>query len=373
MTVRPSLRSLPLVDLAAQHALLRDELDAAVASVFESGQFVLGPEVSAFEEEFAGFCGANHAVACANGTDALELSLQALGIGEGAEVITVANTFAATAEAIVRVGARPRFVDVEPGTLLMDLDAVEKAIGPDTRAIMPVHLFGSCVDMDRVMRIASRHDLLVVEDAAQAHGATSGERRAGVSADAGCFSFYPGKNLGACGDAGCVVTGSAEVAERLRRLRDHGSPRKYEHLVVGRNSRMDGIQAAILRVKLRRLDTWNRRRRELAERYVAGLATIQAVRCVSVPVHGLEVRHLMVVEVPDRDALQRALSAEGCATGVHYPVPLHLQPAFAEYAGEALPMTEAAAGRILSLPLYPELTEDAVDWVLGIVRRALGQ
>jgi dTDP-4-amino-4,6-dideoxygalactose transaminase len=373
MTVQPSVRSLPLVDLAAQHALLRDELDAAVASVFESGQFVLGPEVSAFESEFAEFCGAGHAVACGNGTDALELSLQALGVGQGAEVITVANTFAATAEAIVRVGARPRFVDVEPGTLLMDLDALERAIGPETRAIMPVHLFGSCVDMDRVMRIASTHDLLVVEDAAQAHGAVSGDRRAGVSADAGCFSFYPGKNLGACGDAGCVVTNSADVAERLRRLRDHGGLRKYEHLVVGRNSRMDGIQAAILRVKLRRLDTWNRRRRELAQRYETGLAAVPGVRCVAVPVPGREVRHLMVVEVPDRDALQQVLNAQGCATGVHYPVPLHLQPAFAEYAGEALPVTEAAAGRILSLPLFPEMTEDAVDWVLGSIRQAPGR
>jgi dTDP-4-amino-4,6-dideoxygalactose transaminase len=364
-------RHLPLVDLAAQHSSIRAELDGAIAGVFDSCQFVLGSATAAFEADFARFCGVEHVVACANGTDALELCLAALGIGAGDEVVTVANTFAATAEAIVRAGATPRFVDVDPRTLLMDVDALGTAIGERTRAIIPVHLFGGCVDMPRLIDLATRRGLLVIEDAAQAHGAIVGGRRAGSWGHAASFSFYPGKNLGACGDAGAMATNDAALAASLRRLRDHGGLQKYEHDVVGRNSRMDGIQAAILNVKLPHLESWNARRRELAARYECRFDGMTGVRCVPPPAGFTEVRHLMVVEVDDRAHLQARLDAEDIATAVHYPRPLHQQPAFRNWAKEALPVAERAAARILSLPLYPQMAEADVDRVTDAVVAAL--
>jgi dTDP-4-amino-4,6-dideoxygalactose transaminase len=357
---------LPLVDLHRQHSNLRRELDVAIERVFETSDFILGAEALAFESEFAAFCGAEYAIACGNGTDALELALSALGVKPNDEVITVANTFAATAEAIVRVGATPRFVDVEADTLLMDLTQVEHAITPLTTAIIPVHLYGNCVDMEKLISLAHRRGLKVIEDAAQAHGAIVGGRRAGTFGDAGTFSFYPGKNLGAVGDAGAVVTSNRDVAHSISSARDHGRSGKYEHEVVGRNSRMDGLQAAILRVKLGHLEEWNRRRRQLAARYRFLLEDLPAVR----PVAAAEgaVYHLFVVECDRRDDVRRRLDAAGISTGVHYPIPLHLQRAFANAGGMrpgSLPVSERSAGRILSLPIFPEMADADVDRVVA--------
>ena len=352
--------TIPLADLKAQHRSLGPELQAAIDRVFAASDFVLGDEVAQFEAEFADYCGAGETIACANGTDALELALGAIGVGAGDEVITVANTFAATAEAIVRCGALPRFVDVDPQTLLMDVSLLEAAITPRTRAIIPVHLYGSCVDVAAVMAVAARHGIAVIEDAAQAQGASTRGKRAGATALAGCFSFYPGKNLGACGDAGAVVTSSPDVAARVRQVRDHGRTReKYKHDVVGRNSRMDGLQGAILRVKLRHLTVWNARRREIAQTYRALLRGVD-LSIVAVPVASVPVYHQFVIRTAERDQLRQALAGHGIQTGIHYPIPLHQQPAFAPYlppGGIELPVTEAAAASILSLPMFPELSD----------------
>ena len=352
--------TIPLADLKAQHQSLGPELQAAIDRVFATSDFVLGDEVARFEAEFADYCGVGETIACANGTDALELALGAIGVGAGDEVITVANTFAATAEAIVRCGALPRFVDVDPQTLLMDVSLLEAAITPRTRAIIPVHLYGSCVDVAAVMAVAARHGIAVIEDAAQAQGASTRGKAAGATALAGCFSFYPGKNLGACGDAGAVVTSSPDVAARVRQARDHGRTReKYKHDVVGRNSRMDGLQGAILRVKLRHLTVWNARRREIAQTYRALLRGVDLC-IVAVPVASVPVYHQFVIRTAERDQLRQALAGHGIQTGIHYPIPLHQQPAFAPYlppGGIELPVTEAAAASILSLPMFPELSD----------------
>ena len=358
---------IPLADLEAQHAQLRPEIQAAIDRIFASSDFVQGQEVRHFEGEFAAYCGASQAVACGNGTDALELALWALGVGPGDEVITVSHTFAATAEAIARCGALPRFVDVDPESLLMDVTRLEAAITNRTRAIIPVHLYGSCVDMRAVMAIARRHGLKVIEDAAQAQGALSRGVKAGASADAGCFSFYPGKNLGACGDAGAVITSDPDLAGRMRQMRDHGRVGKYEHAFVGRNSRMDSLQGAVLRIKLRQLDRWNARRREIAGMYRALLAGLEDVTPVSVPPSSQPVYHQFVIRTQDRDALRQTLEARGIQTGIHYPIPLHRQPAFAAYVSradaQALRETDAAAASILSLPVYPELRDRDVEYV----------
>ena len=357
---RPATR-IPLADLRAQHQQLGRDLQEAIDRVFAASDFVLGNEVRQFEEEYAAYCGTTEAIACANGTDALELALWAIGVGPGDEVITVANTFAATAEAIVRCGAVPRFVDVDPQTLLMDVNELETAISPTTRAIVPVHLYGSCVDVAAVMAIAARHGIAVIEDAAQAQGATSRGKRAGATGHAGCFSFYPGKNLGACGDAGAVITSDQELANRMRQMRDHGrAGKKYEHAIVGRNSRMDGLQGAILRVKLRHLDAWNERRREIAATYRALLRDAD-VRIIAVPESSEAVYHQFVIRTAERDALRHALEASGIQTGIHYPIPLHRQPAFAPYLpasmGVLMAETDAAAAEIVSLPMFPELSD----------------
>jgi len=363
--------TVPLADLRTQHQRLGAELQVAIDRVFAASDFVLGEEVRLFEDEFAAYCGANETVACGNGTDALELALWASGVGPKDEVITVANTFAATAEAIVRCGAVPRFVDVDPQTLLMDVHKLEAAITPLTRAIVPVHLYGSCVDMRAVMAIAGRHNIPVIEDAAQAQGATSHGRKAGDFGQAGCFSFYPGKNLGACGDAGAVITSDPYLADRMRQARDHGrAGKKYEHAFVGRNSRMDGLQGAILRVKLRHLDAWNARRREIAACYEQLLTGTGAVP-VAVPLGSEPVYHQFVIRTGDRDRLRRALEGERIQTGIHYPIPLHRQPAFAPYVSPSssatLRVTDAAAAEIVSLPMYPELSDDDVVRVAAAI------
>jgi dTDP-4-amino-4,6-dideoxygalactose transaminase len=373
MTEASQPQRLPLVDLHRQHSILRPEIDAAIARVFESSEFILGAEARAFESEFAALCGTKFAVACGNGTDALELVLWALGVKPGDEVITVAHTFAATAEAIVRAGAVPRFVDVASDTLLMDLALVERAITPRTAAIVPVHLYGSCVDMEALMALARRHGLKVVEDAAQAHGAMVGGRRAGGWGDAATFSFYPGKNLGAVGDAGAVVTDNPDVARLVSSARDHGRSDKYEHERVGRNSRMDGLQAAILRVKLRHLEGWNKRRRQLAARYRFLLEDLPEVLPVAAS-EGEPVYHQFVIECEERDEVRRLLDAAGIATGIHYPMPLHLQRAFVGAGGMdrgSLPVSERAAGRIMSLPMFPEMDDADVDRVVAALGEAV--
>ena len=360
---------IPLVDLRAQYEELRGEIDDAMRQVLETSSFVLGEQVEAFERELAAYCEVQHAVACANGTDAITLALESLGVRRGDEVITVAHTFIASAEAISALGARPVFVDIRPDTLLMDASKIEAAITSRTRAILAVHLYGQMVDMDPVLALAERHSLKLVEDAAQAHGARYKKRRAGSIGHAGCFSFYPGKNLGAYGDAGAVVTNDKQAAQWMRKARNHGRTNKYEHDFEARSSRMDGLQGAVLRVKLRRLDNWNDRRRELAREYRALLAGSGTLRHVDVGPDCEPVYHLFVVRVPNRDALLKRLHEAGYEAGVHYPVPLHAQKAYAylNYRVGDLPATEEAAREVISLPLYPELPCAEIQNIAAIV------
>ena len=363
---------IPMLDLAAQYRSIKPEIDAAVVRVFESGRYVLGEEVAAFEREFAEFCGAAHAVAVNSGTSALQLALIAAGVAPGDEVVTVPFTFVATAAVIDYVGAVPVFVDIEPRTFTMNPAAIEDAITDRTRAVIPVHVFGQCADMDPIRAVAARHGLAVIEDAAQAHGARYRGLRAGIVGDFGCFSFYPTKNLGAAGEGGIVVTDDERGAEQIRALRNWGERAKYEHAVRAFNMRMDALQAAVLRVKLRHLDEWTNRRRRIAQRYDEALDGIglQLPREMEYARH---VYHLYTVRARERDGLQKLLAADGIATGVHYPIPIHLQPAWADlgYAAGAFPEAERAAGDVLSLPLYPEMTDEQVETVVSSVRRAV--
>jgi len=351
---------IPFVDLAAQRRALAPALSEACLDSLDRGDYILGRDVLEFEREWAEWTGVRHAIGVDSGTSALELALRAHGIGEGDEVITVANTFVATAFAIYHAGARVVLVDADPVTYLMDPALIEAAITPRTRAIMPVHLYGQPADMDAINAIARGHGLKVIEDACQAHGARAGSFRTGALGDAAAFSFYPGKNLGAQGDGGMLVTDDDEVAERARLLRNYGQRVKYTSEIVGYNRRLDTLQAAMLRVKLPHLDGWNAARREHAARYAEALADLPLVRPVTR--EGVEhVWHLYVVRVPDRDTVRERLAAEGIETGIHYPVPVHLQPACADldYLPGSFPVTEAAAAQIVSLPIYPELPEDA--------------
>jgi dTDP-4-amino-4,6-dideoxygalactose transaminase len=358
----------PFVDLVAQQRVLRPELEPVLRALLDEADWIEGRELGAFEHELAELCEVGHAVGTDSGLAALELILRAAGVGPGDEVITTANTFIATVLAISHAGAWPVLVDVDPATATIDPDALEAAVGPRTRAIIAVHLYGHPADMDAVRRIADRHGLLVVEDACQAHGARYRGRRAGSLGDAAAFSFYPSKNLGAFGDGGAVVTGDPGLADVIRTLRDYGQRRKHRHVVKGFNHRLDTLQAAVLRVKLRHLDEWNAWRREHAAAYTAllqggGVTTPR-------PADGVEpVWHLYVVEVDDRDRLREELAARGIQTGVHYPVPVHLQPAYADLGLKAgsFPHTERLAGRILSLPMYPELEPAAIERVADAV------
>jgi dTDP-4-amino-4,6-dideoxygalactose transaminase len=361
--------SVPFLDLGRLHSELGEPLDLAWKSVLMHGRFVGGPEVAEFEHAFAAYCEVGHCVGVANGTDALELALAALGIGHGDEVIVPTNTFVATVEAVCAVGATPRFVDVLPDTLLLDPAATAAAVGPRTAAIIAVHLFGQMADVMELAALADRHGLSLIEDAAQAHGAEFAGRRAGSWGAVGTFSFYPGKNLGALGDGGAVVSDDPALISRIRRLADHGRSEidRHAHVIAGRNSRLDTLQAAFLLAKLPGLDEANRARRALVQRYRAGLPSW----CVPVAVHpaAQSVHHLAVVQVADRTAAIRAMDDAGIGWGIHYPVPVHHQPAFARYAGERLPVAEAAAERILSLPLFPTLTDDDVDRVCEALAR----
>jgi dTDP-4-amino-4,6-dideoxygalactose transaminase len=354
----------PFVDLKIQYDSLRSELLGAIEDVLERTCFILGPQVAQFEEAFADYIGVPHCVGVDSGTAALKLALRALDIGPGDEVILPANTYIATAMAVSAVGAIPTLVDVDD-TYLIDAGAVEAAITPRTRAIVPVHLYGQAVPMNPILELADSYGLYVIEDACQAHGAMWKSRRVGGIGTIGCFSFYPGKNLGAYGDAGAVMTADEALFERLKLLRDFGQKKKSEHLIRGENCRLDSIQAAVLGVKLRHLDKWNERRRQNAALYNAylGLAEFSTPKRLNPEGH---VYHLYVVEVEDRDRVAGDLAQRDIATGVHYPVPIHLQPAYADLNRclGSFPKTEAAAKRILSLPMYPELQPEQIRYVV---------
>jgi dTDP-4-amino-4,6-dideoxygalactose transaminase len=363
-------QQVPFVDLAAQYALIEMDVNKAIADILRQTNFILGQEVGLFEEEFAAFCDTRYAVGVDSGTSALEMALLAYGIGRGDEVITMANTFIATTLAISYTGATPVLVDIDPRTYLMDPALLEAAITPRTRAIMPVHLYGQPVDMDPVLEIAERHNLLVIEDASQAHGARYKGQRVGSLGHAAAFSLYPGKNLGAYGDAGIVVTNDAKIADTLRLLRNYGSIKKYHHNIKGFNRRLDTLQAAILRVKLRHLDSWNAARRRHAKLYSELLGVIADSVVLPVTASFVEpVYHLYVIRVQDRDRLSDYLGERGISTGIHYPIPIHLQPAYQDlgYASGDFPVTEAYAPQILSLPMYPELNPDAIDYVAATI------
>ncbi len=357
--------SIPLVDLAAQQAEIADEVRAGLDEVFASTAFVGGPAVARFEAAYAGYVEVEHVIGVANGTDALELALRAAGVRPGGEVIVPANTFIATAEAASRIGAVPVPVDVDPVHLLMDPAAVRAAVGPRTEAIVPVHLFGQVAPVEEIGKIAADAGVPMVEDAAQSQGARRHGRAAGSFGLVAGTSFYPGKNLGAAGDAGAVLTSDADVARQVRVLAAHGSARKYDHEVVGFNSRLDTVQAVVLEAKLRRLDGWNAARRAAAARYADLLAGLDGVRLPMSMEGNEDVWHLYVVQVEDRDRVLAALHGAGIGAGIHYPTPIHLTGAYASlgYGEGAFPVAEAAAGRILSLPMYPHLTGVAQEEV----------
>jgi len=359
-------QTIPLVDLKAQYESIQSDIDAAIRRVIAQTSFIMGPEVSQFEQAFAAFCHAAQCVGISSGTSALELTLRALNVGPDDEVITVSHTFIATAEAISAVGATPVFVDIDAATYTLDPAQLAAAITPATRAVIPVHIYGQPADMTRIMAGARAHDLPVIADAAQAHGATWNGRRAAALGDVACFSFYPGKNLGAYGDAGAIVTDDAELAQHVSMLRNHGRTEKYLHQIKGFGERMDALQAAILSAKLPHLEAWTAARQRLAARYDDLFAArlgdvIQAGELVTpaVAAQAAAAWHLYVVRTPARDKLQRFLRSRGVEAGIHYPIPLHLQPAYADlgYGKGDLPVTEAVADTCLSLPIFPEMTD----------------
>lgn len=359
---------LPFVDLRIQYRNHAAELGAAIMQVLESAAFIMGPDVPAFEDEFARFCGVGYCIGVESGTAALKLALLALGVGPGDEVIMPANTYIACALAVSQVGALPKFVDVGEDYLI-DCDLLEAAITAKTKAIMPVHLYGQAADMGAILQIGRRHGVKIVEDASQAHGAQIGDRRTGSFGDVGCFSFYPGKNLGAYGDGGGVVTDDPDIADRIRLYRDFGQRRKYEHLTKGDNCRLDTIQAAVLRVKLRHLERWNKQRLAAARYYDELMAQLEIA---APPRHTDEghVYHLYVVEVPDRESLIRRYADQNIQVGIHYPIPIHLQPAYSDLnlPRATFPKTERAAERILSLPIFPEISRPQMDRVADVLK-----
>ena len=374
MTIREA--PIPMLDLRAQYAAIREEIRAELDAVFETQQFILGPQVAAFEQELASYCGARCGVGVASGTDALILALHALGVDAGNEVIVPAFSYIATPDAVSLLGARPVFADILTDTFNLDSSQLERLITPRTKAVMPVHLYGQPAAMDPICAVARRHNLRVIEDNAQAIGATYNGRKTGTLADAGCFSFFPSKNLGACGDAGMILTGSEELAARLRSLRMHGTRgHKYISEEQGWNSRLDEIQAAILRVKLRHLDAWAAARRANATRYDELLSKIPGVVVPRVAAGATHVYHQYTIRVRNRDAVQQRLAERGIASTIYYPVPLHLQPMYASlgYARGSLPVAERAAEEVLSLPIYPELTPEQIARVAGAIAEILNE
>ena len=363
----------PFLDLKAQHDPHKAEFLAAIAEVIDTNAFAGGPYVAKFETEFAAFCQTKHAIGVGNGTDAIWLALLAMGVGPGDEVITVPSTFMATAEAITYTGAKPVFVDVDEKTYTLDSTLLERAITTRTKAIIPVHLFGQMADMDPIMEIARRHKLYVIEDACQAHGAEYKGRKAGSIGDVGCFSFYPGKNLGAFGEAGASVTNNSDLARKMQVLRDHGQDKKYYHSVVGWNARMDGIQGAVLSIKLKSLNNGNNARRAHAKRYNELLAGLQDVVLPTAAAYGVPVYHLYVVRLKQRDHVLQSLTKRGIGCGIHYPIPVHLQQAYASLGlGEgSFPVAEQCAKEFLSLPMFPELTAAQIEAVAAEAKSIL--
>jgi dTDP-4-amino-4,6-dideoxygalactose transaminase len=361
--------NVPFVDLKAQYAQIRNEINPAVQEVMDSASFVGGPYVKAFEENFAKFCGAKHAIGISSGTAAIHLALLACDIGSGAEVITVPNTFIATTEAISMSGAKPVFVDVDPESYNIDVSKIEAAITSKTKAILPIHLYGQPADMDPILEIAGRHGLLVIEDACQAHGAEYRGKRVGVLGQVGCFSFYPGKNLGAYGDGGAVVTNDSRVAEKILILKDHGQSEKNKHSREGFNYRLDGIQAAVLNVKLKHLEDWTAKRRRNAQRYSELLQGLDVITPVEKK-FAKHVFHLYIIRLHRRDALAEHLRARDVGVGMHYPIALHLQEAYAHlgYRQGSFPAAEECAAQVLSLPMYAELREEQIQHVVDGIK-----
>ncbi|MCG8604199.1 DegT/DnrJ/EryC1/StrS family aminotransferase [bacterium] len=366
---------IPQADLRAQYELIKDEVHEAVKNVLESTQFVRGQASRDFEESFARYCQTDHAVGVANGTDALMLTLRAAGIRPGDEVITVPFTFTATGEAIHWAGAKPVFVDICQENYTMDVKQIESRISDRTRAIIPVHLYGHPADMDGILEIAQAHDLTVVEDAAQAHGALYKGRKAGSIGDAGCFSFYPGKNLGAYGDAGGVVTNDSRIAEQVKKLGDHGSTKKYCNELMGFNSRLDSIQGAVLSVKLQYLDKWIQKRREITDYYNSAFEAVEQIVTPDESQWAESVYHLYVIQVENRDSLKQRLNQVGIGAAIHYPRPLHLQESYS-FLGQpvgSFPVSERVADRVMSLPNYPEMTEKMLEYVVEKVKEYVGR
>jgi len=363
----------PFLDLKTQYESIRDEIAEALQQVLDNTAFAGGRFVANFEKDFASFCGCEHAIGVSSGTSALWIALWALGIGTGDEVITVPNTFIATAEAISFCGATPVFVDVDEQTYNMNPDLLEAAITPKTRAIIPVNLFGQTADMDPIMEIARTRELFVVEDACQAHGAEYKGRRAGSIGDAGCFSFYPGKNLGAYGEAGAVVTNNAELAETMRAFRDHGQTRKSRHTMIGWNGRMDGFQGAVLSVKLKHLPAWNEARRKNAKLYNRLLADIDDVITPAEADYAKHIYHVYAIRTQNRDELMSALAEQEISCGIHYPVPVHLQEAYAHlgHGRNSFPAAEKCAEEFVSLPMFAELTPEQIETVTSEISRFL--
>lgn len=361
----------PFLDLKSQYQKIKAEVDREIQAVIDSCAFINGPATKNFEKNFAHYCGVKYAVGVANGTDALHLALRAIGVGKGDEVITAPNTFIATTEAITLAGAMPVFVDIHPKTYNIDVTKIEEKITPKTKAIIPVHLFGQPADMAPILALAKKYSLKVIEDACQAHGAFYHSSRVGSFGDVACFSFYPGKNLGAYGDGGAVVTNDEEIARNVARLADHGSLVKYQHDVEGVNSRLDSIQAAILNVKLKHLDQWNEQRWNNAHLYNEYLKDVDGI----IPPVELEntkpVYHLYVIQAGDREELRQKLSSEGIGIGIHYPTALHQQPAYAylEYPGGSFPVAEQCTSRYLSLPMFAELTEPMIKTVCDAIKK----
>jgi dTDP-4-amino-4,6-dideoxygalactose transaminase len=368
-----SIISVPYLDLKAQYRSIKPEIDAAIGRVLESCQFVLGPEVSDFEKAFATYCGASECIALNSGTSALHLALLAAGVGPGDEVVTTPFTFVASVAAILYIGARPVLVDIDPRSFTVDPSKIEPLITPRTKVLLPVHLYGQPADMDPIMEIARRHKLVVIEDAAQAHGAQYKGRAVGSIGHMACFSFYPGKNLGAYGEGGAVTTNNSEYARTIRMLRDWGQDRKYHHLLRGYNYRMEGFQGAILGVKLRHLEQWTEARRSLVQHYNRLLVDCE-LRLPTEMSWARHVYHVYTVRSKERDRLQKSLVEDGIQTGIHYPIPVHLQPAYANlgYEQGSFPEAEAAAKQVLSLPLYPELSLQAVSQVGEAVKKVVG-
>jgi dTDP-4-amino-4,6-dideoxygalactose transaminase len=365
---------IPFVDLKTQFQQHRDEFMQAIEQVVQSAAFILGPDVPRFENEFASFVGSRFCVGVASGTDALHLALRAVGIKQGDEVITATNTFYATTAAIELAGARPVLVDCDPDTYLIDVAAIERAVTPRTKAVIPVHLYGQVAPMDAVRAIAKKYDLIIIEDACQAHGASYKGQGAGTFGTAAAFSFYPGKNLGAFGDGGAVTTDDEDVYNSLTALRNYGSPQKYQHPTFGMNSRLDSVQAVVLSVKLRYLDEWNNGRVRAAERYLSNLSGVSGITLPAPAADSTHVYHLFVIQVSERrDEILQALAAREIYCGIHYPIPLHLQQAYVYlgYRQGDFPVAEAAAQWILSLPMFPEIRDQQVDRVCEELCKAL--